>query len=109
MKVEFNQHAAIEFVKQFLNGKIDVEFESAEHGMIDIFVTQEDTEIWLKSSIHRLDAVKIMSEIKPDYCIGTESKEYDYANFTVNEITEIIKMYQLDFLKKITDFEVNYQ
>lgn len=41
MKVEFNQQAAIEFVKQFLNGKIDVEFEKAEHGMIDIFVTQK--------------------------------------------------------------------
>lgn len=50
-----------------------------------------------------------MCEIKPDYCIGPESKEYDYANFTANEITEVIKMYKLEFLNILTDFEVNYQ
>lgn len=105
MKVDFNENAKVEFVNQFLNSKIDVEFEEWR-GNIDIAITQKGSEFWLKTNVEFSEAVKMMTEIKPDYCIGHDSKDYKYANYAVCDLVEIIKMYQSEFIAKITEFEV---
>ena len=108
MKVDFNENAKIEFVNQFLKSEINVEYDQS-NGNIEIAITQKNSEFWLKTSIELYDAVKMMTEIKPDYCIGTESKEYNYANYAVSDLVEIIKMYQTEFISKITEFEVCFR
>ena len=52
------------------------------------------------------EAVKMMTEIKPDYCIGPDSKDYEYANYAVCDLVEITKMYKSEFIARITEFEV---
>lgn len=108
MKVDFNENAKVEFVNQFLKSKIDVEFDES-NGNIDIAITQKGSDFWLRTYVEFCDAAKMMSEIKPDYCIGSESKDYDYASYAIGDIVDIIKMYQSDFISKITEFEVCFR
>ena len=108
MKVDFNENAKIEFVNQFLKSNIDVDYDEIG-GNIEIAITQKNSEFWLKTSIEFYDAVKMMTNIKPDYCIGSESKEYNYANYAVSDLVEIIKMYQAEFIAKMTEFEVCFR
>ena len=108
MKVYFNENAKIEFVNQFLKSDIDVDYDQI-NGNIEIGITKNDSEFWLKANIDFSDAVKMITDIKPDYCIGSESKDYDYANYAVSDLVEIIKMYQIEFIAKITEFEVCFR
>lgn len=108
MKVDFNENAKVEFVNQFLKSKIDVEFDESK-GNIDIAVTQKGSEFWLKTNVEFCDAAKMMSKIKPDYCVGEKSFEIDYYSFHLLSLIDAIKNYQSEFISKITEFEVCFR